>query len=711
MELTEINEEGINKLGKWLSGKFDTYKVARREAEDQWLKNLRQYLGVYDEELKRNMEPTQSQAYPKLTRVKVVSMVSRLMSLLFPNTEKNWSLSPSKSPTVDSATLQAILDVWMQENPDNLTDLTDALVDKLVARAVKDSADLLESVIEDQLSDTSAEDFKDYTALVRKVMFSAVLYSVGVLKGPMTIKEAKSTYAFNAEAAKWEAKSTSGFRPYFEFVSIWDYYPDMSAKNFEQMDGQFQRHVFSAAQLKKLAKRDDFMGDRISKFLRGTGSNYEKQQFETELEKLGDSQNRGEDKYEAIEYWGYVRGIDLRNAGVNVEDADLSKMMLANVWSLDDVVIKAKKNPFDKRNKLYHQFIFEEDEVHLTGSGLPPIMRDSQMSVSSGARMLMDNAAAVAGPSAEVDVSLLEPGSDTSIRPFAVYRRDVENVSDNRRAVHEIKFDSHIGDILSIVKTFKEFADQETFVNPLTGGDASNVPGEALRTQGGASMLFGSAALPFQDIVRNFDLFTSSVVQSLVAWNRMFNNTKRQIIGDIRPVARGAKGLLAKEVRAYALDNMVTTLTEEEKLWIDDEQLVKERFSVRDLPVDRILVSKEEHDRRVKQRDERNAQQQAMQDALMAAQTKKATNEALKDASQARKNLDNADVALFNALREAIAGGLNPDDIFSYIATAQATLTQDESGAVSGEGARGGPAADSVPGGQGAPTLAAVEAG
>ena len=58
-------------------GRFDAYKRDRRETEAQWTANLRQYLGRYDPEMVSRIEQDRSRAYPKLTRVKVMSIVSQ----------------------------------------------------------------------------------------------------------------------------------------------------------------------------------------------------------------------------------------------------------------------------------------------------------------------------------------------------------------------------------------------------------------------------------------------------------------------------------------------------------------------------------------------------------------------------------------------------------------------------------------------------------
>lgn len=86
--------DGKFKLANWLNSKFSTYKKDRRQAEIQWMKNIRQYLGQYDDE--GSMSANMSRAYPKQTRVKCVSMKSRLTDLLFPASERTGRCPPAR---------------------------------------------------------------------------------------------------------------------------------------------------------------------------------------------------------------------------------------------------------------------------------------------------------------------------------------------------------------------------------------------------------------------------------------------------------------------------------------------------------------------------------------------------------------------------------------------------------------------------------------
>src|SRR5579884_1822611 len=94
----QINADQMKRLGLKLVDLFSQYKSDRRLAELRWLRNQRQYLGLYDEEIEKELAPNRSRAYPKITRVKCISVLARLMNLMFPGNERNWSLAASPSP-------------------------------------------------------------------------------------------------------------------------------------------------------------------------------------------------------------------------------------------------------------------------------------------------------------------------------------------------------------------------------------------------------------------------------------------------------------------------------------------------------------------------------------------------------------------------------------------------------------------------------------
>ena len=89
-------------LGAALRGLFREAEAGRRDIEERWLRDLRQYKGVYDPEVAARLHPRRSKAFLRLTRAKVKAANARLMDVLFPGAgERNWSIAPTPVPEIN----------------------------------------------------------------------------------------------------------------------------------------------------------------------------------------------------------------------------------------------------------------------------------------------------------------------------------------------------------------------------------------------------------------------------------------------------------------------------------------------------------------------------------------------------------------------------------------------------------------------------------
>lgn len=672
------NFDKLRAIGQRLLGQFTGYERDRRLAEMRWTQNARQYLGIYDPEVESQIEKGRSKAYPKLTRVKCVSMLSRMMNLLFPSSEKNWSLTCSPVPNLSEEDLNLIL-TTLQISTDPSVPLEDRMIEMAIVEFAKERSRNLEREIEDQLAEIGGSRMVDYVALCRKVLMSGIIYGMGVLKGPFVRMQTQRTWVRDATTGKITAVTNEVFRPQFEFVPIWDYYPDMSAKYLHQMDGQFQRIVMARHQLRELADREDFFGDIITKYIADNPKgNYKRRSYETEIKAMGVQNNVNDQdgrKYEVLVWDGYIPARDLAAAGEEIPEDKLADQIEAVVWTLDGEVIKADMNPWvrlgvDQKVNTYHHFIFEEDESTLTGNGLPNIMRDSQMAVSASSRMMLDNAGVICGPNLEINLDLMRMDQDlTSVHAYRTWYREGLGAEANVQAVRNIQIDGHLDELMKVVELFRNFADTETFINPATGGDMSKGPSEPFRTATGASIMKGDAALPFKDVVRNFDLFTQSVISSLVAFNAQFN-PKPTIRGDHQVVPLGSTSLIAKEIRGMVLDNLATTLTPEDARYINRYELLRERLASRDVDLlSGIVCDKDEAKRRDQAASDEAQKKEEQVQELIRAEIRKSLAEATKAITQADKNAAAADntqnktmVEALNASFGALEGAVNVGD-------------------------------------------------
>lgn len=663
-----ISPDQLRLLGQDLMRLFAQYNADRRIAELKWIKNLRQFLGIYDPEIESQLSKNRSQAYPKLTRIKCISTLSRIMNLMFPGDEKNWDLHASPSPDLDPDKVQEAIQKAYAEAQADGRPLTEEDIEQAVQRIADEAAEDLVELIDDQLQEIGGDQTQDFVSLNRKVLLSGIMYGLGLLKGPFARTTSKVTWVFDPNTGMASPTVIPQYKPMLEFLPVWDFYPDMAAKTLGNMDGYFIRSVMSRSQVRDLANRSDFLPEQVKTYLKNNEmGNYKAQPFETELRSMGVKVNVNEQKadtakYEVITWYGTVKARMLVCAGVEIPEENMADDIEAEVWMIDGNVIKADMNPWRKIGeevRTIHPFVFEEDDTAPVGNGLPNVMRDSQMAVAAAARMLLDNASVVCGPNLELNTDLLRADQDiTSVMPYKIWYREGLGPEAQFPAVRNIQIDSHIKELTEVIRLFMEFADAETFVGPATGGDMSKGPSEPFRTAAGASLLKGDAALPFKDIVRNFDFFTQSVINALVKFNKKFNPQLAQP-GDYNVIARGATSLMAKEVRGIQVDTLATTLTPNEMVHVDERKLVEARLKVRDL--NDVLVPEDEAKRRQAQQAQDAQEQKEQAQQMVEANVRKLLSDAFKNITQGQKNNAAADATTTTAALQILEKGMGED--------------------------------------------------
>lgn len=597
---------------------------------------------------------------------------------MFPGNERNWEIKASPMPSVTIEEVkQAVQEAMKRDQDANVAPPSPPTVDYVqsaVESFVEKRAEELSTIIDDQLQEIGGHQTADFISLNRKVLQSGIIYGLGLMVGPYVRETEQTAFSIGSDGQPQIVKRKV-FKPTFTPLKIWDFYPDMSAKTLTEMDGWFSREVMSRQQVRELAERTDFFGEIIKKYLVDHPmGNYRPQPYETELRYMGVRVNVNEQKpettkYEILVWHGKMSGDFMQLAGVNIEPDKLADDVDTEIWMLDGNVIKCVLNPWKDLGvdvNMLHYFLFDEDDTSPVGFGLPNAIRDSQMAVSAATRMLLDNASVTCGPNLELNTDLLRPDQDlSSISSYKIWYREGTGPDAQWPAVKNVAIDAHLTDLQDVIAMFRKNADEETFVGPATGGDMAGAS-EPMRTAAGASMLRGDAALPFKDIVRSFDFFTQSVLDSLVQFNKKFNKVTTPD-GDYNVIARGATSLIAKEVRALQMDQLVATLKPEEMLHVDERKLAKARFEARDMGD--LLVSDEEAARRKQAQQDQQAQQAQQTQEMAEATVRKLLSDAFKNVALAAKNSASADATSVATVLQILESHLNPAQAAAGAAT------------------------------------------
>jgi len=456
-----------------------------------------------------------------------------------------------------------------QQAPPDVT-VTPEMVDEIISVDSKTKSDNMEREIDDQLAEIK------YRSTIRKVLHSGNLYGTGILKGPLVTKKTYKRWSQvpneNPEAKpEWKVLKMEKMIPYCEFVPVWDIYPDMSAVEFDNCSYVFQRYMMSRNKVQKLADRPDFRGDAIMAYLQEnpdgdakyenhetwirniTSDNRISPSAKNEGDPQGYSVARLHNKYNLIEFWGYVNASKLKDYGVNIPDSMKDVEVAANVWMLGPLVIKAILSPIEGVDLPYHFYYFDKDETNLFGEGIPSIMRDPQELANASVRALLDNAAISAGPIIEANIDLLAEGEDPfDIYPFRVFQRVGTGPEAGQQAIRIQNQRAYTNEFLGMLNQFVQMGDEVTTIPRYMWGEQSQMKG-AGQTATGLSMLMGSVNITLKDQIKNFDDgVTKPYIKAHYFWNMEFN-PKENIKGDFNVVAKGTSSLIAKEVKLETL--------------------------------------------------------------------------------------------------------------------------------------------------------------
>jgi hypothetical protein len=586
----KMDSSVLDALGSRLRDLFGKLDLERRLQEIVWAEDLRQFKGIYDPETDRKIPIDASRVYPKLTRSKLMSVRARLHDMLFPDHDKNWGIEPTPVATVTQEILKKIVMSLVQRDPQSgqVVPPSDPQVQEAIRAYVRESCGRMETEIEDQLVECL------YDEHAKRVLFSGMSLGTGVLKGPL-VHSIKKDY-WKPGVTEYEMVSKNLNRPYVEFVPIWYWYPDNTVTELHLCEGVFERHVLTKHALRQLAQKPKFNAQIINDFIERFGSgNAQYKQWELDLKTLKPETAQlplKDRKYEVLEYWGFVDGDEMRAAGADIPDDQLSDEMEASVWLLDRHVVKCVANPVPKAKRPYSVFYFDKDESSIWGTSLPRVMRDSQISVSAAARMVLDNGACVAGPQVELNTQLLTPDNDlNSFHARKIWWRDDTNPQTAQYpAIRALEFDSHITELVNIIETFKRFADEETTFPTYMLAEPARSDNETAK---GSSIKAGTISMSIKDLVKHFDAFNEDFIRRMYEWNMEFSE-REDIKGDYKIKATGTASLMTKEIRTQALDYFAQTLTPEERVYIKKYEFLKERLKIHDLNFEDLLYSEEE---------------------------------------------------------------------------------------------------------------------
>lgn len=621
-----VQDHSVQSLGAHLSQTFQEYKDARKETENEWLKDLRQYNGQYEADVlaRLNDAGARSKVFVGLTRTKVMAAYSRIIDLLFQHGDQFFNVEATPVPDLDPMAViqmkqlatQQIVDASQMDpnmNQDLIMERMAELEEDLKEKYKEIAETAAESMtvdILDQLIETNAEQ------KLKESILEACIFGSGAVKAGSVRIDKKQSYARITDPETGE----EGFAlsiveqpmPEVESVSVFDLYPDPYCTSLDDCDGLFRRHVLTRKQFRELADLPQFDSEIIKYLLKTnrTGNHVEEDHERTRRRIAGINEHSQSSRFELLEYWGFVDGHKLKEHDVELpEGSDLSQDFSTCVWICAGKVIKIMLNPIAGYQIPYQIFPYEKAPHQFWGTGVPRMMRDSQGTLNAATRIWLDNLAMSSAPMMEINTDLLAAGEDpTDIHPWRVFLR--EGGDGTMPMVRWYQPIANANGLNQIVEIFRRFADETTSLPSYTHGQQTS---SMNKTATGMSMLMGAANVALKSTIKNIDDFLlEPLITALFHWNMEYG-TNQKSKGDLKIVARGSTALVQKEVQSQRLLQFLSLVSNElDNSMIDRHQLISEIAKSMDIDPDRIVKSEEQLQLEQQQQLQMQAQMQQL---------------------------------------------------------------------------------------------------
>ena len=562
-------DEPVGAVVSFVEERFRKAETARYTDEQRWVRAYRNYRGLYGPDVQFTSSE-KSRIFVKVTKTKVLAAYGQLVEVLFGNNKFPISVDPTSLPEgiVESAHFESNDEMKKAKGPqlspedtklrpgETVTDLKERLgamraqlepvMDTLKEGPGKTATEItvypamvaakkMEKKIHDQLEESNA------SKKLRTAAFECALFGTGIMKGP---------FAVDKEYPHWDEEGNYKPRiktmPSCDSVSIWNFYPDPDANNMDEAEYAVERHKMSRSQLRNLKKRPFFRDNAIDMALTN-GASYTKEWWEQAME--DDSSETATERFEVLEFWGYVDREILEEYQVDIP-RELRKVdqLNVNVWICNGQVLRLVMNPFNPQIIPYYAVPYEVNPYSFFGVGLAENMDDTQTLMNGFMRMAVDNAALSGNLLIEVDENNLVPGQDLEVYPGKVFRRQGGAPG---QAIFGTSFPNVSNENMQMFDKARVLADESTGLPSFSHGQ-TGVSGVG-RTASGISMLMSAANGSIRTVIKNVDDYLLGPLgKAFFSFNMQFDHDP-EIKGDLEIKARGTSSLMANEVRSQRL--------------------------------------------------------------------------------------------------------------------------------------------------------------
>jgi hypothetical protein len=583
----QIRKAALSAIWAEVTARFQRARETRRPQELIWLRNMHQWRGEYNEDEQARLAVAKSRSkeasdvFIKITKTKTCSALGQIEEILFAgNTFPIGVEAPPEPEGIAKETFVVPEDFQLDDPYGFAGDGRDiapgttgaGLLNGLWAKyknllsgkkLEEGESPNPKQFPEIRPADEAAENMENYILSqidegrvmgeIRKLAWECAVLGTGVLKGPMTYTNTIHTWKRQPDPNSQDGSEINVYSPIVKdvprsfFVSIWGFYPDPNATRIENCSYICEKHLFNRNQVADLKRFPNFDHNAIERVLRNRAVRT-RDYWENQIKDI--SVTVTDERYEVIEYWGYLEADYIKNLpGVERDElAKLTHQAQVNVWICNNEVLRVTLNPFVPQRMPYYAVPYEEHEYQIWGVGIPENMRDPQKMMNGHWRMMIDNLRFAGSVILEVNENQLVPGQDLTIYPGKIFRKQGGAPG---QSIYSISVNNTAPSHIQALDKARQLADEATGQPSYAQGSAIGQTG--VRTAAQTSMLMQAAAGSIKQVIRNFDEYLLQPLgQAYFNWNMQFNKDAK-VEGSLVITAKGTQALMQKEVQSQRL--------------------------------------------------------------------------------------------------------------------------------------------------------------
>jgi hypothetical protein len=574
------------RLAKYVKEYYDwCYQERQNLLEDTWNFCYDAFKGEYSSAniarwKKLEGHDWRSKFFVRLTKQKIVAVVSQIEDVEFQGGKLPWDLTPTEIPEQSAGF-------------------------RMDPKAAEFRCRMMKKQLDDNLTETDAE--KHFVSSLLEM----ALYGMSWLRAPAIRQVTCATVGVDspipgmflppelmAQYGQYGMQFQTKSIPTVEHLNLWDMFWDLESAGHQEGKGIVHRVMMSVGELLRLGDRPGYDKESVNRVAQaalgamrgGGGADPSEGPYQAKLQLK-------RNVIPVLEFYGRVP----RNC------IDDNLVDTSSIRGLREVECSCKVSIFDRSSTLargpfvgdslmavrpLHLAKWEESPFETGGTGVAENLRDTQAMLNSAVRCFIDNKAFSSQLLFFGKSNALAPGQNRNIYSGKFFEL-ANHVMDWREAMGFAQTPDVGNGILDLINMIERFADEDTNAPRLLQGERSR---SSPKTAFESSQLLQAATKALGKVIRNRERGHYETSIKTLYWWEMLTNQNQLLKGDFTPKATGYSSYMNKMKRGQTLSTLLTMALTSPLLsaMIDPHMHVYEIYKAADLDPDLFLKTPEQ---------------------------------------------------------------------------------------------------------------------